>query len=339
MILAKADGYSPASYQLTVLDAEVLRLIFSENPVVENRTTPVVARLNRSDFDIAQPLTVTLASTNPSLASLPQTVVIPAGQSGIDVPITVFDNDTLGSGRVRIMLSAEGYEDVTSDWFNVEDFETLTVLVSPSSLWETDGPILVEVIRSNSNKDEPLQVDLYYPDAILSGSHTVVIPSGQSTVQVELVALDNRQRGRDRIVKIAAHQPDYQDAAAFVTIRDDESLWHSPRNALDVNDDKFITPFDFLLIVNWLNSHTNSAVDYNTPVDDDVAMFVDTSGDGFVSALDGLLVVNHLNSAVGSSGEDSRYDAAPSIDGETPFDIGDNRKQQKRVISSPAKGR
>jgi hypothetical protein len=63
----------------------------------------------------------------------------------------------------------------------------------------------------------------------------------------------------------------------------------NPANALDVNNDGFVSPIDPLIVVNYLNRGDLEA--------ESTTMYVDVTGDGHVSPIDALTLVNYLNNA------------------------------------------
>jgi hypothetical protein len=93
------------------------------------------------------------------------------------------------------------------------------------------------------------------------------------------------------------------DAANYATLKQkfvdaiqttQSGTWTNPDEALDVNDDTFISPLDSLLVLNELNSvgahQLPSSGSSGGP-----PPYLDPTGDGFVSPMDALLVINHLN--------------------------------------------
>ena len=90
-------------------------------------------------------------------------------------------------------------------------------------------------------------------------------------------------------------------------------VWQNPFDALDVNNDGYVSSGDAVSIVNELNSKGAREL---TSRDVPINMFVDTSGDGFVSPMDALLVINHLNS---SASTDAVF---ALVAGEPPADRG-----------------
>src|SRR5690242_18121297 len=73
--------------------APALTLSIAPSTVAENAgagaATGTVTRVN---YDTTQPLTVNLASSNPSQATVPSSVVIAAGQTSATFPVTAVDN-------------------------------------------------------------------------------------------------------------------------------------------------------------------------------------------------------------------------------------------------------
>jgi VCBS repeat-containing protein len=89
------------------------------------------------------------------------------------------------------------------------------------------------------------------------------------------------------------------EANVSISVIIDPFPWQNPRNALDVNDDTFVTAIDALLIINDLNFNgprtlPNPPVPANSP-----PPYYDTNADGDIAAIDALLVINHLNEDVG----------------------------------------
>ena len=90
--------------------------------------------------------------------------------------------------------------------------------------------------------------------------------------------------------------------------------WTNPFDPLNVSDDRYITPFDALLVINWLNQYgQNPTLPAIRP---DGNYFIDVNNDGRCTPFDALLVINHLN----------LNGSTPAIVGESepPADGGEN---------------
>ncbi len=90
-----------------------------------------------------------------------------------------------------------------------------------------------------------------------------------------------------------------------------ESPWQNRANPVDVNSDRFVTPLDALLVINWLNAHGASSL--NEP-DQTASIRIDVSGDGLVTPLDALRVLNHLNARLSGDGEGGNERASAVFD-------------------------
>jgi len=75
-----------------------------------------------------------------------------------------------------------------------------------------------------------------------------------------------------------------------------ENRWHNRRQAEDVNDDRHVSPLDFLLIANDLNERGSRLLTEPAGEDapPDAASYIDVNDDLHISPLDALLVVNIL---------------------------------------------
>jgi hypothetical protein len=70
--------------------------------------------------------------------------------------------------------------------------------------------------------------------------------------------------------------------------------WTNKRNAVDINDDGFVSPLDALSVINELNRSGSRALDTKGPQTEPY-LYYDVNADGFISPLDVLLVINYIN--------------------------------------------
>ena len=84
----------------------------------------------------------------------------------------------------------------------------------------------------------------------------------------------------------------------------------NPRNALDVNNDGFVSPIDALFVINDLNQQgSHSLVSAEGEVTSTATYYPDVNGDGHLSPVDALWVINYLNQRSEAAGEGE----APSL--------------------------
>ncbi|MCC6511402.1 MAG: hypothetical protein IT423_20045 [Pirellulaceae bacterium] len=86
----------------------------------------------------------------------------------------------------------------------------------------------------------------------------------------------------------------------FVRLLEKNPAWHNGRMRTDVNTDTLLSPIDALLVINWLNSSSGSALPDTRP---DGSPLVDVNGDQNCTALDALLIINELNRLAAGEGE------------------------------------
>ncbi len=142
-------------------------------------------------------LTVNLAKTDDTdEIGIPRTVVIPANQSEVFIPVNAIDDKLLDGTRIagiRTIPGTAGYF-AGSDKVNVLDRETLQFSVDKSTVTETAGPgaLIGKLVRLNSDRSASFTVSLTSSDTSeLTVPATVTIPAGRSTVTFPINAVDD----------------------------------------------------------------------------------------------------------------------------------------------------
>ena len=301
-ITATAAGYNAATASITVTDYETLAVSFSNSEVPE-RQGSVLATVSRSNTDRSAPLTVQLASSDTTEATVPASVVIPAGSDSVTFTVTAVDDSLLdGLQSVVISASASGYV-VGDNTLHVRDFEQLVLSLETSSAWENSQQTTATIRRPNTDMSTALvvQMTVDVPGQVAVPA-AVTILANQSQATFTITIIDNSATDGDRPIAITANASGYESGTATLTITDDEGAfpWHNSRNGLDVNNDGFITAIDALLVINQLNTGNGGPL---TPPPPGNNLFYDTSADNFVTAIDALLVINYINTHPNGEGE------------------------------------
>ncbi len=223
-ITAIATGYSTATANLDVTDAESLSLSFQETAISEEGGL-TVATITRNNSDIDLPLVVTLVSSDPSEATVPPQVTIPANQASATFTILAVDDSLLdGLQVVTIAATAVGYED-ESDQIEIADAESLTLLIDTSTISENGGSTLATVTRSNSDNSLPLTVTLQSDDPTEAQVPlTITIPANETSVTFTIAAVDDSLLDGTQFVAIAASSSGYAGATQMLNVSDAESL-------------------------------------------------------------------------------------------------------------------
>ena len=94
---------------------------------------------------------------------------------------------------------------------------------------------------------------------------------------------------------VQSGDPDYQQSIEPLLFVD-LFPWHKPSNPLDTNNDRYITPIDALLVINYLNAQPEDRVMK-------VGWYLDVTSDEYVSPIDALRIINDLNRTDGGEGE------------------------------------
>lgn len=133
------------------------------------------------------------------------------------------------------------------------------------------------------SQDEPRHVwndlwDVTYRDVQVVGRDGEITQIYNVTAN-DLGVVGNFNTLRDYFVDAAATAP--------------ATVWQSPIEPLDVNEDGFVAPIDALTAINAMNAGASGALPANP---NPGSFMVDVNGDNILSPLDPLVIVNHLNS-------------------------------------------
>lgn len=176
----------------------------------DNRTdfgTLISWSLNIETVGLA-PITVNLTKTGDTdEIGLQTTVVIPANQSSVYIPINAIDDTILDGTRlsgVRATSTTAGYF-TGADTVNVLDHETLRFTVNRSSVPETAGAGAVTgtLTRLNTDINTNLTVSMTSSDASeITVPATVTIPAGRSSVTFPITVVDDTSTDGTQLVTL-----------------------------------------------------------------------------------------------------------------------------------------
>jgi hypothetical protein len=223
-ISAQAISYQTATANLSVTDHETVTVTVNPNSILEsagpNATTGTVTR---SNTDNGSPLTVSLSSGDTTEATVPVSVIIPAGQASATFSINAVD-DLIADGTqpATISATATGYAGVNGT-VNVLDNETLTVNVVAVSVPENAGAgaTTVSVTRNDGQTGTALNVTLSSSDTTeATVPATVTIPIGAASVTFNLDAVDDTVLDGPQTVTILASASGYVSGSDTVVVAD-----------------------------------------------------------------------------------------------------------------------
>jgi CSLREA domain-containing protein/uncharacterized repeat protein (TIGR01451 family)/prepilin-type N-terminal cleavage/methylation domain-containing protein len=210
---------------LSVVVAPQFPATFAEN-AANPATTVRVIRTGAT----AQDLTVTLGKTAGAHLRVPATVVIPAGQAFVDVPVTALDNTTIdGTTEAVVTASAPGYAYLYNSLglLRITDDEpkpSLAAVLSPTAFPENRSTTVSLVVSHNrSGVSTPVPLTLSCVDARLSWPANVTIPAGARKVTVPITVTPDPAVQGTVSPKITIAAPGFNSTAATATIYDDEA--------------------------------------------------------------------------------------------------------------------
>ena len=200
------------------------RLFVEINPatVGENYGRNIAVKVSRSG-DWSGEQTFTLSTTEDSRVTLPTQVTMPAGQSGSIVYMTVTDNQALDDNST-IVITAKGnnYPDATGELV-IEDNEypNLTVTASKSEI--TEGETFQLTITTSRISSQPITVTLTSENARrFTFPKQVVIPAGETSVTVDIVAVDNDEIELQESIAFRASADKHERGECIIMLDDND---------------------------------------------------------------------------------------------------------------------
>lgn len=219
---ARAQGQSP----IGILTISVQPASFSESGGGQAAT----GTITRNTSDLTAPLTVTLASSDETEISLPETVVIPAGSSSTTFVVGAVDDVEVDFSRtINITVSAPGFASGLAVVTVEDDEAALTLGLTPSTVREDAGATAVTATLSRTQAasmgDLSITLTSSAPD-LVKVPPGIVIPDGQTTVTFPVELIDNDELNNRVTVSITAIRSFATTGSviAGLTVIDDESL-------------------------------------------------------------------------------------------------------------------
>jgi hypothetical protein len=172
----------------------------------------------------ASPLTVSLASSDPSAATVPASVTIPATQTSVTFNLQpVNDADVDGNQLTTITATAPGIAPAVRDLAVLDDESSTLVLTAPTIVTEGSSNVQASVrLTTPSSLDQV--VTLQSDNGALTVTASVLIPANSTApVTVLLNAPNNTLFEGAKTVQFTAAIGNWASASATVTVADDES--------------------------------------------------------------------------------------------------------------------
>ena len=215
-----ANNEASSSGYLTL--AKELFLKLNRNPIAETYTSDVYGFLNRSGSRKTEE-TFTFTNSNPKRMTIPSSVTIPVGESGISFKVRVVDDQIANPDSFIVAkVSGNGYKEVSQDiWIEDNEMPKLTVTAPEDDRkegdsfkltiqreWATKWPLAVRLVTDHPKR---FQFD---PD--------VVIPANEKAISVDVLAVEDDLPDVTIDAVFTASAYGFENGTGFVKLLDND---------------------------------------------------------------------------------------------------------------------
>ena len=184
-------------------------------------------QIDTTGLDNSSAITFSLISNDPSEATLPVTVVIPAGSTRASVGVNAVDDNLLdGPQTVQFTATLNGLSSQPVS-IQVLDREIISATLNVAQVREDAGPggAVLRVTRSNTDNSNPLEVLLSSTDiAAATVLRSVTIPGNASSIDVSVTVIDDSIVDGVQNVVFTPEATGYFSSSAALRIIDYEPL-------------------------------------------------------------------------------------------------------------------
>ena len=254
--LSAGTGLPPGFIEMDLSEAGSCNPIRLTLPSAATEGDGVLTNLAQVGLSVAMPtnVVVQLSSSQPLEITVPENVIVPAGQTTASFDVTIVDDLVLdGTQRAAVTASAAGFRK-DARMIVVNDNETAVLgLVLPPLLVEGQGSAPAMVTLSSS----PASVAV----VSLSSSDTnrllvppfLFLPAGQTSALFTITVVDNFRENPVEQVSITAQVHNWKDASNAVSVLDNPTpLFSAGNGALISVPDGPASPYPSPLSVSGL---------------------------------------------------------------------------------------
>lgn len=220
VIMATAAGVGPGTKNFAVLDDETATLSLSLPASVTEGGASGSATVTRSVVN-SSAVIVTLASSDPTAATVPETVVIPANQASATFAVAPVNDTKIDSTQsTTISANVAGWTGASGS-VDVLDNEGLTLTVTaPTSV--TEGGTGSGSVSISGTLTTPLTVNLSSNQAKLTVPATVTIPAGATSVSFTATAPNDTLVEANVTATITASAAGFTSGSGNTTVIDND---------------------------------------------------------------------------------------------------------------------
>jgi hypothetical protein len=169
----------------------------------------------------AEPMILSLGSSDSLSASVPASVTVPAGQTTATFPVTFIDDGIInGTRAVTITVHSASWVDATSVLNVVDNESTNLVLSLPLTI--TEGATSSGSVSIGGTLSTPLVVALASNSPKVNFPASVTIPTGSTSVNFSFMALNDSLTDGTQAATISASAPSFISATQVLSVLDND---------------------------------------------------------------------------------------------------------------------
>ncbi len=290
------QGTVQKTFQVAVTTQPQLSLELNRTSISENATGEAATlTIRRTAPAATSEITINLVSSDTSEATIPTSIVIPAGELSVTVPVSAVDDAILdGTQQVTLTASGAGLLSGTTS-LSVTDLEELVASFTAAAIFENAAAnsFFLTVTRPDNGAAVTINISGNVPTE-LNVPTTATIEAGSREVRIPIEPINDTDPEKSLSLVYQVTATGYvSDEGTLVLIDDEPPLFQNLTDRFDVDGRGDVLPLDALRIINLLaRRKQNFDLDPETEVPNGV--FPDVNGDYRVSALDALQVINEI---------------------------------------------
>ncbi len=204
----QGNGYTPVEATLRIEDDELPSLTLTTSKVELNEGDQFFLTIAR-DMWVDRPLTVSLSTNLPKRITLPGTVTIPAGQTSVEIPVQVVNDEIPAVNEdVTFTASAPNYQSVTEYALLLDDdVPEIQLSLSLDTISEASGlQALVATLTRTSHTGSSITVKLSDDSngKLYYSSQTLTLNPNVTSAQFSIGVIDNALVDGDHTYTITA---------------------------------------------------------------------------------------------------------------------------------------
>ena len=206
-----------------ILLSKCLSLTLPKASVIEGEDATLHCKISRSGHtDTQQTVTLTKLSGDNRL-TMPNSVVIPQGQSTAWFDIAINDNDAFDEDSLFIIQAAVNGYDAVQQTLQVDDnkLRQLTLTATPSAL--NEGDTFTLTVKTEKAMPQPITVKLTaeHPERLLM-AETVTIAANATTAETVVAVVDNEVIDLSTSLAIKGIADNHQPGECLIIVEDND---------------------------------------------------------------------------------------------------------------------